>query len=117
MKKDENATLYEAPYLFLKMAKDFKIYPAQSTYPTKEGQTFNEIGVLGSLWNDVYVVLVDFDKSTGKRVTLKININPTVRIVWIAIVLMCLGGLIALFDVRRGKQSKDVIAGNWQLKD
>ena len=62
------------------------------------------------------VVLADFDKQAGKRVTLKININPTVRVVWIAIVLMCLGGLIALFDVRRGNQSKDVIAGQWQLR-
>ena len=116
VKKDENATLYEVPLGVFKDGKKLSnLYPAQSTYPTKRGQTFNEIGVLGSLWNDVYIVLVDFDKNTGKRVTLKININPTVRIVWIAIVLMCLGGFIALFDVRRGKQSKDV-AGNWQLK-
>ncbi len=117
VKKDENATLYEAPLGVFKDGKKLSnLYPAQSTYPTKRGQTFNEIGVLGSLWNDVYIVLVDFDKSSGKRVTLKININPTVRVVWIAIVLMCLGGLIALFDVRRGNQSKDVIAGKWQLK-
>ena len=62
-------------------------------------------------------MLVDFEKTNGKRVTLKININPTVRVVWIAIVLMCLGGFIALFDSRRGSQSKDVIAGKWQLKN
>ena len=117
VKKVENATLYEAPILVSKDGKRLdNVYPAQSVYPTKRGQTFNEIGVLGSFWNDVYVVLADFDKTDGKRVTLKININPTVRIVWIAIVLMCLGGLIALFDVRRGTDSKDVIAGNWELK-
>ena len=118
VKKVENATLYEAPLGVFKEGKKLSnLYPAQSTYPTKRGQTFNEIGVLGSLWNDVYVVLVDFEKTNGKRVTLKININPTVRVVWIAIVLMCLGGFIALFDSRRGSQSKDVIAGKWQLKD
>ena len=61
-------------------------------------------------------MLADFDKTDGKRVTLKSILTPIVRIVWIAIVLMCLGGLIALFDVRRGTDSKDVIAGNWELK-
>ena len=28
-----------------------------SQYPTKMGQTFHEIGMLGDLWNDVYIVL------------------------------------------------------------
>ena len=48
VKKVENATLYEAPILVSKDGKRLdNVYPAQSVYPTKRGQTFNEIGVLG----------------------------------------------------------------------
>jgi cytochrome c-type biogenesis protein CcmF len=87
---------------------------AQSRYPTKD-QTFNEIGIAGNFWHDIYVVLVDFDKMDGKRVTMQLNINPTVRFVWISVVIMCLGGLIALFDLYRGNRSRDVVAASWEV--
>ena len=90
--------------------------PAQSQYPTKMGQTFHEIGIKGDLWNDGYLVMVDFDKATGKSVTFNINVNPTVRMVWLAIIIMCVGGMIALFDQYRGDKSRDVVAGNWEIK-
>jgi cytochrome c-type biogenesis protein CcmF len=90
------------------------IIPAQSRYPTKD-QTFNEIGITGNLWHDVYVVLVDFDRSDGKRMTFQVNINPTVRFVWIAIVIMCIGGMVSLFDLYRGNKSRDVVAGAWEV--
>ncbi len=115
--KDKNAKLFAAP---ISVRKDGKaigdLLPAQSQYPTKMGQTFHEIGIQGDLWNDVYVVLVDFDKATGNSATFKININPTVRMVWLAVFIMCVGGLISLFDLYRGDKSRDVVAGNWEVK-
>ena len=93
-----------------------QVEPAQSRYPTKPDQTFNEIGINGDFWNDVYLVLVDFDRKTGEQVTFKININPTVRMVWLAIVIMCIGGFVGLFDLYRGNKSRDVVAGNWEVK-
>jgi cytochrome c-type biogenesis protein CcmF len=89
-------------------------HPAQSRYPTKD-QVFNEIAITGNIWHDIYVVLVDFDKVSGRRVTFQVNINPTVRFVWGAVVLMVLGGLIALFDKYRGNRSRDVVAGAWEV--
>ena len=88
--------------------------PAQAVYPTKADQTFNEIAITGNIWHDVYLVLVDFDKTDGKRATFQLNINPTVRFVWIAIVIMCIGGTISLFDLYRGNKSRDVIGGEWE---
>lgn len=112
-----NATHYEAHLKIFREKDNFMIedaHPAQSRYPTKD-QVFNEIAITGNIWHDIYVVLVDFDKVSGKRVTFQVNINPTVRIVWFAIVLMVLGGIIALFDKYRGNRSRDVVAGAWEV--
>lgn len=112
-----NATLYTAPLKIVRESDGVLIEdarPAQSKYPTKD-QTFNEIAISGNIWHDIYVVLVDFDKIDGKRVTFQVNINPTVRFVWGAVMLMVLGGLIALFDKFRGNKSRDVVAGAWEM--
>ncbi|MCX6128698.1 MAG: hypothetical protein NTX25_06490 [Proteobacteria bacterium] len=117
IKQDKNATLYVAPLKIVRESTGELIedaHPAQSKYPTKD-QTFNEIAITGNIWHDIYVVLVDFDRTNGKRVTFQININPTVRFVWGAVMLMVLGGLIALFDRYRGNKSRDVVAGAWEL--
>ena len=112
--KVDNATLYGVDVSVKKDGKTLgTMRPALSRYPTKD-QSFNEIAVMGSFWNDLYVVMVDFDTKTGKSATFKLHVNPTVRIVWISIVIMVAGGLISLLDRRRGHQSRDVVAGVWE---
>lgn len=110
-----NATNYTAP---VNLSRDGKFLmemdPAQAVYPTKPDQTFNEIAITGNIWHDVYLHLVDFDKTDGKRATFQLFINPTVRFVWFAIVIICIGGLISLFDLYRGNKSRDVIGGEWE---
>ncbi len=113
---EANATLFAAPLKVTRAGKEiYQLRPAQSFYPTKPGQSFNEIAVEGNFWQDIYVVLNDFDRSTGKQVTLSIHINPTVRIVWLAVVVFFVGGMVALFDKYRGNHSRDVVAGRWDL--
>lgn len=115
IKQKDNATLFTAPTKIYRGSEYLgELFPAQSKYPTKD-ETFKEIGIGGNIWHDIYLVLVDFDKTDGKRVTFQININPTVRFVWIAIVIMCIGGLVALFDLYRGNKSRDVVAGAWEV--
>ncbi len=110
-----NATHYTAPVNVSRNGQFLhEMDPAQAVYPTKTDQTFNEIAIFGNIWHDVYLVLVDFDKTDGKRVTFQLNINPTVRFVWIAIVIMCIGGTISLFDRFRGNKSRDAFAGEWE---
>ena len=110
-----NATAYTAPVNLYRGDKFIvELDPAQAVYPTKQDQTFNEIAINGNIWHDVYLVLVDFDKASGNRATFQLNINPTVRFVWLAIVIMCIGGTIALFDRVRGNKSRDVIGGEWE---
>jgi cytochrome c-type biogenesis protein CcmF len=105
-----NATMYEAPLQVSRNGKAIgEVRPARSKYPTS-GDMLHEIGVLGSFWRDIYVVLTDFDKTTGAEVTLQININPTVRFVWFAIFLMVIGGFIALLDPYRGDKTRDALA-------
>jgi len=109
-----NVTLFEAPLHITRDGNEIgTILPARSKYPTKD-ELLNEIGVKPALWYDIYAVVADFDKEAGKRVTLQLHINPTVRFVWISIVIMCIGGFIALFDRFRGSRSRDVVAGDWE---
>ncbi|RZA13929.1 MAG: hypothetical protein EOP10_28905, partial [Proteobacteria bacterium] len=113
-RQKDNATNYTAPVKVYQGDKYlFELDPAQSKYPTKD-QVFNEIGINGTFWQDIYLVLVDFNKTDGKSATFKLYINPTVRFVWLAIVIICLGGIIALFDRYRGNKSRDVVAGEWE---
>ncbi|MCX6116696.1 MAG: heme lyase CcmF/NrfE family subunit [Proteobacteria bacterium] len=115
-RQDLNATLFEAPLKVMRGNKDLgMLYPAKSKYPTKP-ELLNEIGVRSSFWNDLYIVIADFDKQTGKTVTLQVHKNPTVRLVWISVFLLCIGSLIAISDRFRGQRSRDVVAGDWQVE-
>ena len=114
VKEEHNYTIFEAPLVVTKDGVTVTtLLPGKSRYPTKP-EMLNEIGLYTSLWYDLYAVVADFDKETGKKVTLQIHINPTVRFVWISIFVMCFGGLIAIFDRHRGVRSRDVIAASWE---
>jgi cytochrome c-type biogenesis protein CcmF len=106
--KVENATLFTAPVVLSRDGRQIAVLkPAQAKYPTAS-ERMNEIGVFSTLWHDVYVVLSSFRQSDGRQVTLSIHINPTVRFVWIGVMLMVLGGLVSATDRRRGMRSNDV---------
>lgn len=109
----DNATLFEAS---LAMKRDGNsigtITPAKSRYPTKP-ELLNEVAVHSTFWHDLYIVVADFDRETGKTVTIQAHINPTVRLVWISVFCMVFGGLLAISDRHRGQRSRDVIAGEW----
>jgi cytochrome c-type biogenesis protein CcmF len=113
-RQKDNATNFTAPVMLYRGDKFLtELDPAQSKYPTKD-QTFNEIAITGNFWHDVYLVLVDFDRTDGQRATFHLYINPTVRFVWLAIVIICVGGFISLLDKYRGNKSRDVVAGEWE---
>jgi cytochrome c-type biogenesis protein CcmF len=115
IEQHDNAQAFVAPITVSKNGQFVtEMRPGQRRYPTSTEIT-NEIAVNSSLWYDMYIVLAGIDKTTGQMVTLKIHINPTVRFVWIGIVIMVLGGLIAVFDRRRGLKSRDAVAGQWEL--
>ncbi len=107
--RQHNATLYQAPLMVTRGDKEIaKMSPARSKYPTKP-ELLHEIAVNGGFWHDLYIVLTDFEKTTGKQATLQLHINPTVRLVWISIYLMVIGGLIALADRSRGLKTRDAL--------
>lgn len=114
--QEHNVTHFVAPVFVTMGDKEVGyVEPSLSRYPTKPNQTFNEVGVKSGWWNDIYIVLADFDQQNHNVATFNIHINPTVRFVWLAIVLMCIGGIMALFDKHRGNKSRDAIAGEWEL--
>jgi cytochrome c biogenesis factor len=106
----ENAMQVEAPLKLVRASgSETSVTPARSKYPTKD-EFFHEVGLNSAFWHDFYAVLSDFRKGNEgekDRVTLQLHINPTVRLVWYGVMIMCLGGLISLFDKGRGNRSKD----------
>src|SRR5690606_7309622 len=107
-------TMYQAPIMVTKGdRKIVEMFPARAKYPTSS-DLLHEVAVAGSLWKDFYITLTDFDRETGGEATIRININPTVRFVWIATFIVVIGGLIALLDPYRGDRTRDVVAGSWE---
>jgi cytochrome c-type biogenesis protein CcmF len=107
--QEDNATLYQGLMDISHDGQDLgKIAPARSKYPTT-AQLHHEIALLSGFWHDLYVTLSDFDKEKGDRATFEFHINPTVRCVWLAAVIMVLGGFLAILDRFRGNHSRDAI--------
>ncbi len=112
--KVDNVRLFTAPIEVSQQGRLIaRMKPARSLYPTSK-DLLNEIAVDGGIWRDLYIVLKDFDRNQGKQIVIQINVNPTVRFVWLATIIMVIGGLVALSDAYRGDRSRDVIAGKWE---
>lgn len=78
-----------------KQGRTFVIEPMRSKYTNSE-EWLNEVGVHSTLWHDLYLILGSFDYRKGEQATLRMNVNPTVKLVWASIVIMALGALIGL---------------------
>ena len=70
------------------------VTPMRSKF-TNNDQWFNEIGIYSTFWHDLYIVLASFDVN-NQSVSLKLNWNPTVKLVWTSLVIMVLGAAISL---------------------
>ncbi len=102
VRRQQNMTLYEAPLALMKDGVLIDhLVPARAKYPTSE-ELYHEIGLYSVFWHDVYGVLSDFDKQSGLEATFELHVNPTVKLVWISLYLMVLGGLLSLADGLRG---------------
>ncbi len=114
-KKVENA---KVTFVTMNLEKNGKVVahiePGRSLYPTKP-EYLHEVDFYGNFWHDIYISLAGFDPSKNNEITLQVYVNPTVRLVWLSVIIMCIGGTIALLDGRRGQRSKDVVAAKWEV--
>lgn len=110
----DNATIYSGHVDVKKDGKKLTTVAAgRSKYPTK-AELMHEVGISSFFWQDIYVVLADFDKSEWKSGTFEIYINPTVRLVWLSCFIMVIGAIVALFDRFRGNRSMDALLARWK---
>ena len=70
------------------------IHPMRSKFTNNE-QWFNEIGIHSTFWHDLYIVLASFDVN-NQSVSLKLNWNPTVKLVWTSLIIMVLGAAVSI---------------------
>ena len=70
-----------------------EIYPRVDTYPT--GETMTIPGLMSSLQDDVYVVLVNWEGVTSQVAPFKVYHNPLVNWLWIGAILLIIGSLVA----------------------
>ena len=99
--KEENANLLQASLEMSARGKHLAtLLPAKAQYPTKK-EMLNETSIIENFWHDVYAVLSDFDTKSGQHATFTININPTVKLVWISGILLLLGGLLSLLGLKQ----------------
>ena len=89
------------------------IQPTRSKYTNKE-EWLNEIGVHSTFWHDVYLVLGFFDPKT-QQISLKMHINPTVKLVWTSLFVMVIGAMIGLTH-RIKRRSLDVTENGLELE-
>ena len=95
-------------YLLVRSGKQLpKIFPARAKYPTSE-DLLHEIDLRSTFWHDLYVSLLDFDRTTGQKATLELHFNPSVRLVWISLVFFVFGGFLSFLDSRRS-QNRDML--------
>ncbi|MGI6553114.1 MAG: cytochrome c-type biogenesis CcmF C-terminal domain-containing protein [Bacillota bacterium] len=71
----------------------------EKVFYDKWDQPSSEVSILGSLQEDLYVILSTWDKG-GEEATFKININPLMAWMWIGGYLLILGTVFALWPGR-----------------
>lgn len=79
-----------------------------STHP----EPSSEVAILGSLREDLYVILAGWEKDG--RATLKILINPLMAWMWIGGYVMVAGTLFALWPGRGAEVGPKYIRGGWE---
>jgi cytochrome c-type biogenesis protein CcmF len=91
------------------------VEPTRSKFTNNE-EWLNEIGVHSTFWHDLYLILGSFDYRQGEQVTLRMNINPTVKLVWASIVIMSLGATLGLSH-RMRRRTLDINSSGAQPDD
>lgn len=100
----DNVELFKAPFIVRRNNQEIGVIaPARTKYPTHQ-ELLHEVGLLSSLWHDLYLVLADFDLQGSEVVTVQIHVNPTVRIVWLSAFFMVGGGLVSLAGTFVGRR-------------
>jgi len=93
-----------------------QVYPVKEYYPASD-QVWTRVDRYSTLAGDVYVSLLGYTND-GAGVTVQAELNPLVNWLWIGGGVMVVGGLIAMWPVRRSrvKGRKVAPAGRSQAK-
>jgi cytochrome c-type biogenesis protein CcmF len=76
-----------------------KVYAAEYVYRSYPRTRIGKVYINSSLKGDLYLILGSYDKETG-MVSVKVRYNFLVIWIWIGGIVLCLGGVIALFQGR-----------------
>ena len=71
---------------------------AEKRFYRVRGMTMTEAGIAPLLWKDLYISLGE--ELEDEAWSVRINVKPFVRFLWLGALIMGLGGITALFDSR-----------------
>jgi cytochrome c-type biogenesis protein CcmF len=80
------------------------VNPVKEYYPASE-QTWTRVSLYSTLAGDVYVSLLGYTDE-GASVTVQAQLNPLVGWIWIGGGILVVGGLIALWPIRRSRATQ-----------
>jgi cytochrome c-type biogenesis protein CcmF len=83
-----------------------KVHPEFETYPS--GQTVTVAGIYSTLADDLYVVLVNWEKISPAQAPFKVYHNPLVAWLWIGSIIFILGILVAIGPEPRPEEIQSV---------
>jgi cytochrome c-type biogenesis protein CcmF len=78
------------------------VSPAKFVYRSHSEQPTSEVGVLHSLRDDLYVVLGNLSKPSG-RASIQVYVNPLVSWIWLGVVVLIFGAIISLWPSVSGR--------------
>ena len=81
------------------------VYPVKEYYPASD-QVWTRVDLYSTLAGDVYVSLLGY-ADDGASVTIQAQLNPLVGWIWIGGGVLAVGGLIALWPVRRRAKRRE----------
>ena len=82
-----------------------ELYPRRDYYYNSQ-QQLTIPGVMSSLRDDLYVLLVDWQPATRQTATFKVYHNPLINWLWIGSMVFMLGAIMAAWPARSTSQVK-----------
>ena len=105
---EKNWVAEKGLFLIQKEKKEFMMSAERRVYKDT-GMPSTEASIYRNYFNHLYLVMgQEQPKNSGQRI-IRIYYNPFIILIWLGAFIMALGGIISMFDRRRGQKKSENI--------